>query len=419
MSEKDPNGQNSKTPQGPSLLRALSLPTVVLYGLGVTVGAGIYVLLAVTVARAGIHAPLSFLLSAVVVAFSAASFSELAGRFPVSAGEAAFVEAGFGRAWPATLVGLLVVSTGVVSSAAIAIGSTGYLRQFLDLPQSALVLGVVLSLGAVAAWGIVESVLFASLFTLIEVGALIVVISTGVIGAPGIIGDIPRILPAFADGAAWAGVFGAGLLAFFAFIGFEDIVNLAEEVKRPRRTLPLAIFLSLGIATLIYMLLATVAVLRVPVEDLARADAPVSYVFQELTGMSPLAISLVAIVATLNGVVIQTIMASRVLYGLGRRGALPRWLATVHPRTRTPLAATGVVVAIVLTLALAFPLEQLAEMTSRIVLFVFALVNLALILIKRRDGETPAGATGFITWRWVPWAGVMTCAGMLIGSFVH
>jgi len=400
----------------PELRRSLPLPLVVLYGLGVTIGAGIYVLIGVTAGRAGIHAPVSFVLASIVVAFSAASFAELSARFPVSAGEAAYVRAGFQSGALSLAVGFLVILSGVVSAAAITVGSTGYLREFVDLDDAALVLIIVLTIGVIAAWGIMESVIFASFFTLIEAGALLAIVAVGIGNNPYLVFDLPRVIPPVADIGAWAGITGAGLLAFFAFIGFEDMVNLAEEVKHPERTLPRAIFLTLGMATIIYFLVTAVAVLSVPIDELAASRAPLSFVFSHITGASPVAITAIAIAATLNGVIIQIIMASRVLYGLGKQGSVPTVFARIHPLTRTPLIAIGTITAVVLILALAFPIEGLAEWTSRIVLVIFALVNMALLLLKRRAGTAPDGS--FTVRAWVPVVGFLTCLALLASDFV-
>jgi len=310
-----------------------------------------------------------------------------------------------------------VIFSGVVSSAAIAVGSTGYLREFVDLPNAALVSIVLLTLGAIAAWGIMESVIFASLFTIIETGALLAIVTVGIGSNPDLVFDLPRVIPPITDLGAWAAISSAGLLAFFAFIGFEDIVNLAEEVKRPERTLPWAIFLTLGLGTLIYFLVTSVAVLSVPIDELAASSAPLSFVFSHITGASPVVITSIAIVATLNGVIIQIIMASRVLYGLGKQGSVPSVFAKIHTLTRTPLIATGTITAVALTLALVFPLEGLAEWTSRIVLVIFALVNLALLMLKRRGSTAPDGS--FTVKIWVPFAGFLTCLAFLASDFVN
>jgi amino acid transporter len=221
------------------------------------------------------------------------------------------------------------------------------------------------------------------------------------------------VVPGSFDPVIWSGVFSAGLLAFFAFIGFEDMVNIAEEVKEPLKVLPWAIFLTLVLSTLIYVAVVSVAVLSVPVEGLAASKAPLGYVYESVTGGSPLVISAIAIVATLNGIIVQMIMASRVLYGLSAQGDLPAVLAQVSPWTRTPLIATALVVAIILILALAFPIEGLAEMTSRVTLTIFSLVNLALLRIKLREDAPPEGM--FTVALWVPAAGL----GLSLLLLVH
>lgn len=402
--------------QNPELKRSLSLPLVVLYGLGVTIGAGIYVLLGAASGRAGIHAPFSFVVASIAVGFSAASFAEFSARLPVSAGEAAYVKAGFGSSTLALIVGLMVITMGVISSAAIAVGSTGYVREFVALPDPVLAAVLIIAMGAVAAWGIMESVTFAAVFTVIEVGALLVLVAIGFGANPQLLSELPRIVPDFSDTLALSAVMSAALVAFFAFIGFEDIVNLAEEVKDPRRTLPWAIGLTLVISTLIYFAVASVAVLSVPVDELAASRAPLSLVYGTLTGASPVVITAIAIVATLNGLIIQIIMASRVLYGLARQKSVPAFFGRVNARTRTPLNATLVIVAIVLVLGLALPLAALAEWTSRIALSTFALVNLSLWRVKRRGEPAPDGA--FTVARWIPIAGLVSCLALLASDIV-
>ncbi len=401
-------------PERAGLRRVLSLPLVVLYGVGVTVGAGIYVLIGVTVSAAGLYAPLSFLLAATVVALSAASFAELSCRYPLSAGEAAYVQAGFGSKRLALIIGLMVIASATVSSSAISIGAAGYVSEFVPLPDKVLVAAIVLLMAGVAAWGIMESVSFAALFTIVEVGGLLAIIVAGLYADPLLVMRMSEIVPPFTEAAPWFAVYGAGLLAFFAFVGFEDIVNLAEEVKEPRRTLPWAIFLTLVISTVIYILVVSVAVLSVPLPALAESKAPLSYVFTEITGLSPAAISAIAIVATLNGVIVQIVMASRVLYGLANQGNAPQLLARINPLTRTPLLATGLVGALILSLALFFPLRDLAEVTSLIVLAIFVFVNASLVLLKWRKTPPPDGA--FKVPLLVPVLGCASCLFVLAGG---
>ncbi|MCB1738866.1 MAG: amino acid permease [Gammaproteobacteria bacterium] len=399
-----------------TLKRALSLPLLVLYGLGVTIGAGIYVLIGATAGRAGVHAPLAFVLAAVVMSFSACTFAELAGRFPVSAGEAAYVAQGLRSPRLALLTGLLVIAAALVSSAAISIGCAGYLMEFLALPEPLLVAGVVLLMGLIAAWGVLESVTVAALLTLLEIGGLLVIIVAGIGARPEMFEHAAQVLPAADDRGALFAVMGAGLLAFFAFIGFEDLVNLAEETHAPARNMPRAIFLTLAISTVIYMLVTYVAVFSGPLDELGASRAPLGLVFERTTGWPADSIAVVAILATVNGVIVQMVMAARVIYGLARQGNLPALFARVEPRTRTPLVATVTVVMLVLVCALLLPLQTLAEMTSRVILLVFCLVNLSLLRLKLAACDRPDGV--FRAPIWVPGAGLLSCLALLLSDLV-
>ena len=394
------------------LKRSLSLLQATLYGLGVTIGAGIYVLIGAAAARAGMHAPVAFVLAAVLMAFTAASFAELAGRMPVAAGEAAYVRDAFQSDKLALLVGLLVVAVAVVSAAAISVGSAGYISVFIALPEPVLIAAVVLAMGAIAGWGIKESVIFAGVMTVIEVGGLLLLILAGMASGPELVTRLPEVLPPLGDASVIAGLMGTVMLAVFAFIGFESLANVAEEVRDPQRTLPRAIFLTLALSTLLYVLVVWVALVAVPREELAQSKAPLALVFERLTGASPHTMSLIAIVATLNGIIVQVIMSSRVLYGLARQGELPAFFGAVNSATQTPLNATAITTALVLVLAVLLPLHHLADLTSRITLVVFALVNLALIRIKAQPQPAPAGT--YVAPAWMPWAALVTCAGLLI-----
>lgn len=394
----------------PTLKRSLTLPVITLYGLGTTVGAGIYVLVGKVAGHAGPYTPLSFLVAALLAGVTALAFTELSARFPKSAGEALYVREGFGSPSLALVVGLLVVVAGTVSAAAISVGAAGYLMVFLDYPKSAVIAALVLLLGAVAIWGILESALTASLFTLVEVGGLLLVIWSGAGSLPDLSAVFMDLAP-LSNTAVLGGVFAGALLAFYAFIGFEDMVNVAEEVTDVRRTLPLAIVLTLLLTAVLYLALSTVAVLAVPPAELAASEAPLALIYERSGGRWPEIIITVGIVATLNGALVQIIMASRVLYGLAQQEALPKVLGHVHPRTRTPVVATVIVAAAVLSLALWLPIEALAEVTSVVALVIFLLVNLALILIKRRD---PQPHDLWTIPRTVPVAGVLASGAFLL-----
>ncbi|MCJ8323547.1 MAG: amino acid permease [Rhizobiales bacterium] len=398
-----------------TLKRQLTLPLLTLYGLGVTVGAGIYVLVGTTAAKAGFYAPVSFLLAAIVVAFTGLSYSEFGTRYPVSAGEAAYVKNGLNSRRLALLVGLMVALSGVVSSAVISIGAVAYVGNFIPWSPTVLTILLILLVGIISAWGILESVILAALFTLVEIGGLVFVIYYGFTLKPDLLSEIGRLVPPF-ELSAWTGIVSAGLLAFFAFVGFEDIANVAEEVKNPRKTLPKAILFTLVIATMLYLAVVSVVILVVPMDQLKTSAAPLALVFKNASVTTQGAFFIIAIVATLNGVLIQMIMASRVLYGLASQGSLPKSLSYIHPVTRTPLMATALVVGIILTLALFLPITELAEVTSRIVLIVFMFVNLALLRLKLSNKPTPENI--FRVYTWVPAVGFLSSLLLLLTGFL-
>ncbi len=414
MIPSNPLLQNSTTPEKPKLKRSLGLVLLVLYGLGTTIGAGIYVLIGAAAGRAGIYAPVAFVAAAIAVAPTAASYAELAGRFPVSAGEAAYVQAGFRSRGMSMLTGWLVIVSGVVASATIAIGCAGYIRSFVDVPISFLVTGVVLAMGLVAVWGIMESVLVAALFTIIEAGGLVFLIVIGFTFEPDILTRIPQTIPSTGDALIWLGIANAGLLAVFAFIGFEDMVNVAEETKNPSRTMPWAIFLTLLITALLYTMTTIVAVLAVPPAELAASEAPLSLVYQSLTGGSPVFIGVIAVFATLNTILVLLIMASRVVYGMARQGTMPEIFTKVNRHTHTPVLATIAVVVPTLLLAIGNPLERLADLTSQLIIFIWALVNCALLFLKFRREPAPEHVVTVPVW--VPAIGLVFSITMLAVS---
>jgi amino acid transporter len=215
--------------------------------------------------------------------------------------------------------------------------------------------------------------------------------------------------------ATFAGVILGAFLAFFAFIGFEDMVNVAEEVERPERNLPLGILIALCVSTVIYLLVVLVALTSVPMERLAESKAPLALIYQHVTGRSPILISSIGLLAVINGALVQIIMAARIFYGMSAKGWLPRALGTINPTTRTPVTATVVVAVIIILLATWFPLVHLASATSFLVLAVFGLVNLALVALKRRQ---PAVVGVMPCPVWVPVAGAVTSFGLLFAQFL-
>ncbi|MES9961783.1 MAG: amino acid permease [Sedimenticola sp.] len=398
----------------PTLRRSLNLPMITLYGLGTTIGAGIYALTGKVAGTAGMLAPWAFLLASVMAAFTALSFAEMSSRFPRSAGEAVYVREGLGLPLLSTLVGLLVVLAATVASATLATAFVGYLGAFTALPEWFTILLFVMVLGVVAALGINESVLTAAFITLVEIGGLLLVIWVAREGFATLPGRVPELFTV--DGfQAWHGLLAASLLAFYAFLGFEDMVNVAEEVKRVERMLPLAIIITLVVTTLLYMLVSMAAILTVPLEQLGESEAPLALVYELNTGQDSTLVGVVALFAIINGALVQVILASRVLYGLANLGSIPGGLAYIHPRTRTPLVATALVTLLVVVLALWLPLVELATATSVITLVVFSLVNLSLLRLKGQ----PAPAGVWTVPRWVPLIGFVVSASFALYGLVE
>ena len=359
---------------GPGLLTA--------YSVGVMVGAGIYVLVGAVAGNAGIWAPLAFLLAGLIAAPTALSYAEFSTRIPGAAGEAIYVGTGLNSQALALLVGLAVVAAGTVSAGAVLRGGVGYLASSWDVNTTWAVIGLGLALTGVAIIGALESLALVAVFTMIEMAGLLLVVWAG-FSAPVVAEWTAPPVP------VWSG-FGLGaVLAFFAFIGFEDIVNMAEEVDKPSTTLPRSILYALAITTVIYALVTLAAVRAVPADTLSASKSPLVLVWQAGRGGSGNFLSAIAVFAALNGVLAQIVMASRVLFGLGKRSPSLALFHHANPRLGTPILATVLIGGVVIVAALTVQLVTLAEVTSSILLSVFVLVNLALIFQKRRAPDAP------------------------------
>ena len=390
-------------PDGTHLKRSLSLPMVVLYGLGTTVGAGIYALIGELAALSAFLAPAAFLLAALMASLIAMSFAELSGRFPRAAGAALYVQEAFHSTTMATITGFAVILAGVVSAAALLNGFVGYFHQFLDYDRVYVIIIAAVILGMIAAWGIAESVAVAGIITLIEIGGLLLVVFVSRDALATLPSQWSKLVPDMGLFDAKAILAGA-LLAFYAFIGFEDMVDVAEEVKDVRKTLPLAILVTLVVTTILYLLVMTTAVLGLPMEELVQSKAPLATLYERSSGEQATLISFIGMFAIINGALIQIIMASRVLYGLSSRGQLPAFFSRVNTRTQTPVLATVIASLLVLLLALLGRLASLAQATSIIMLLVFAFISLSLWRIKRQQ---PSPEDIVIVPAWVPLLGCL------------
>ena len=391
------------------LRREVGLALFLFYGIGNIVGAGIYVLIGKVAGAAGYGAPAAFLLAALVAGLTGRSYGELAARYPQSSGEAIYLFKAFRLQSLSTVVGLMIALAGLVSAATITHGFVGYFAEFVRVPGWLVIVAVILLLTFVAIRGIVESAVLNAVFTVLQVGGLFWIIGAGAAALPTVALPEPaEFLPQSA--ATWSAVFAGAFLAFYAFIGFEDMVNIAEEVREPQTTIPRGIMLAFALSSIIYVLLTLVAVLLVLPAELSGSDAPLSLICEIAPGCTPGFISLIGL-TVVNGALIQLIMASRIFYGMSRAGWLPGFLSRVDVVRRTPVIATLIAGGVTLIMALALPFLSLAKLTSGLVLTIFVLVNASLIVIKRR-GDEPAGVN--LVSMWIPALGLAGSLLMLL-----
>lgn len=394
------------------LKRTIGLTGMVFYGVGTMIGGGFYALLGKMVGLTGIFTPLSLLLAGVLALMSAFAFAELSRRYPVSAGEVQYVDAAFNRAWLSQLVGLLVILTGVVSAATLCAATGGFLLDLTGAGAPLLIALTAVMLTLIAAWGVSQSVAIVAVITLIEAGTLLVIVLLS--------GDRLLQLPDMAsqmtasigqlDGAA---LITSSFLAFYAFVGFEDMVNMAEETRDVERTMPRAIFISMIITVTLYLLVALIAISLEDQEALATANTPLALLLPQ-GKYSALVIGIISILAGLNGALVQLVMASRVLYGMANKGMAPSLLGRVSTRTRTPIPATLIAGSIVLALSTTFSLTGLALATSLILLVVFTLINLALASLRWAE----RGRTSLRAVPWLPLVAAASYISMLLVRLV-
>jgi amino acid transporter len=368
----------------PQLKRNVTLPMLIFYGLGNIFGAGIYVLIGEMAGIAGVYIPLSFLLACVVVFFTALTYAELSARYPLSAGVAVYINAGFKSSALSTVVGLTIALSGLLSAATLLHGFHNYLSIFIQTPEIIITLIVVILISTIAIWGISQSITITALLTLIETFGLGMVIYVGLDHVSLDSATLKTFIPAMDISLLNSIVLGA-FLAFYAFIGFEDMVNIAEEVKDPTRTMPKAIIITLAIATLFYITIAVVSISVVPANELAHSSAPLAKVYETATHSKATILSIIALFAVINGVLVQIIMVSRIFYGMSTQGWVPSFLSIVHPKTSTPINATILAGLFVFLLATIFPILTLAQSTSFLVFIVFTLVNVSLLITKLKD----------------------------------
>ena len=364
-----------------SLARKITLPLLTFYGLGTILGAGIYVLIGEVTLRAGIYSPLAFIVSAIIGAITAYSFARLSSMHPKSAGEAAYVLAAFDSRTFSAMVGIAVIIIGTVSAATMVRGFAGYFLSLIEMSEIVLIITIIALITAISIWGIGQSLFVAAAITIVEVGGLLFVIFAVVNFNTAPVMELPS--PSLALNNIHVILF-AAFICFYAYIGFEDIVNIAEETINPSRTLPLAILLSLLISTVIYVSLSIACAVFIPQSIFEASDAPLASIV-EFKGYNPTFIAMISVIAIINGALVQQIKAARVLYGMAKQKMFFAVFKAVNQKTQTPIIATLTIAAFILLLATSFDLVTLAEITSAFTLVVFMIVQLALLLISRRN----------------------------------
>ncbi|GAA2462091.1 APC family permease [Streptomyces glaucus] len=382
--------QPASTASGPALKRALTTPLLYFFVLGDVLGAGVYVLVGQIAADAGGAVWVPLLVALLLALLTAASYAELATKYPRAGGAAHYATRAFGP-FAGFVAGFCMLAAGVVSVAALARGFAGdYLSVFVTLPVAPVAVGFLLLLALVNARGIRESTRANVLATVVEVAGLAVIVVLGawlLLRGDGDPGRLTRL--GTPEKGAMAAVLSGSVLAYYSFVGFETSVNVAEETRDPRRSYPRALFGALVTAGAVYVLVGVAASAAVPTERLAASSGPLLEVVEEAGGVPPRLFGAVALVAVANGALLTGIMSSRLAFGMARDGLLPAALAKVLPARRTPWAAIAVTTAAAMLLALTGGVATLASTLVLLLLVVFLLVNVA-VLVLRRDG----GAAG-------------------------
>jgi amino acid transporter len=413
MREVSAETDSGDTPDTPSLMRTIGPAQMALYGLGSMLGAGIYGLIGKAAGQAGNAVWLSFVVALVAALLTALSYASLGSRYPRAAGAAYVTERAYGFPLLSFMVGLALVCSGLTSIATqsqVFAANIAVLMGLESMPLSWLALGFLLILTGLVFRGIRESMWVNVLCTLIEAGGLVLVIVAGA-SYWGSVDYLETPASPASDHAALL-VMQAAVLAFFAFIGFEDMINVAEETRDPERTVPLGLILAMAAAALLYIGVAVTAVSVVPWQELAEAPGPITAVMERAApSLTPLLFTAITLFAVANTALVNYVTASRLIYGMARQGLLPQRLGDVHAGRRTPHLAVAALFLVLAPLALLGTTTELAAATVLLLLLVFMVVNGALFVLKGRDGERRGR---FEIPRAIPALGALTCLILIV-----
>jgi APA family basic amino acid/polyamine antiporter len=375
----------------PDLKRGIGPWLLLFFILGDIVGAGIYALVGEVGALVGGAIWTAFLCAFVLAIFTAASYAELVTKYPRAGGSATYVNNAFRNSFVSFMVAFAVMASGITSAATLTLAFSGdYLSQFISVPIIGAALVFMVLIGLINFYGISESVRINVILTLVEITGLILIIVIGVAALAGGHGDPGRAFEFKEGTSVLTAIFAGTVLAFYALIGFDDSVNVAEETQHPSRNYPRAIFGALLLAGVIYLLVTFTASMVVPTNTLAGSTGPLLEVVER--GPIPIPTQLfagIALLAVSNGALINMIMASRIIYGMGDQGVMPTVFSSVHRGRRTPWVSIVFTTVIALLLLATIggnedALAILGSTTVVLLLIAFVMVNIS-VLVLRRD----------------------------------
>jgi amino acid transporter len=410
------------SPKSPALSQSIGGWQIMFYGLGSMLGAGIYALIGKAADGLGNAMWLAFLVAMIGAMLTGLSYACVGGRYAKAGGAAYVTQRGLRKPLLSYVIGIAVMMSGLTSMAT---GSQAIIGQIRELagwsldPTSVKIMsiGVVFLVGCVIYRGIRESMWLNIVCTVIEASGLLFIIAVGMrywgsvdyLQSPG-----DTVAGGSGSGITFALIMQGAVLTFYSFIGFEDILNVSEEVKNPSKNVPFGLIGAMILATCIYMAVAITAVSVVPWQELAKSDAPLMEVARRaapwFTGIKPV-YGFITIFAIGNTALLNYLMGSRLLYGMSRQGLLPSILGSIHPKRQSPHIAVFVLFGIVSLLILSGSVKQLAESTVLLLLIVFTVVNVSLVALKRRPGE-PRG--GFEPPLLVPVFGALVCLLLIV-----
>jgi APA family basic amino acid/polyamine antiporter len=358
----------------------LGLGEVTAGGVGIIIGAGIYVLLGTATAHAGALVWAAFLMAAVLSLLTGLSYAELSSMFPSAAGEYEYTRHALPE-WMAFVVGCAMITGLVVAAATVSIGFARYLGYFIDVPPPVASLGLLAMAAGVAMTGVKQSARLTMALSAVQVGGLLLVTA---IGIPHV-GDVDLLA-----GRGIHGVLAAAALVFFAFIGFDEVITLAEETRDPTRTVPRALLLALGVSTALYVAVAIAAVSVLGAPALAASARPLADVMAHVLGdRGATVVAAIAVITTTNTTLLALTAASRVTYGMAKASALPGAFARVHRTRRTPIRAIATVAVVAGAFAAFGDFAFIAAVTDFAVYVVFLAVNVTVIILRRTRPSLP------------------------------